>query len=75
MSELPSYQALMAVIEQRRTSRAFVADAVIPDAHYDLILEAAQGHVPRREQHRLSQRRCGGHAARTRSGDGEEDSA
>jgi len=45
MSELAAYQALMAVIEQRRTSRAFAADAVIPDQHYDLILEAAR-HAP-----------------------------
>jgi len=45
MTDLAAYEALMSVVTQRRTSRAFAADAVVPEAHYDLILEAAR-HAP-----------------------------
>ncbi len=40
--DLKSYEALMAVIRDRRTSRAFDADFQIPAEHYDMILEAAR---------------------------------
>jgi len=36
------YDALMEVIRNRVTVRKFDADYVVPDAHYDLILEAAR---------------------------------
>jgi 5,6-dimethylbenzimidazole synthase len=39
------YDALMQVIRSRRTSRAFDPDSVVPDAHYEMILEAAR-HSP-----------------------------
>jgi nitroreductase len=40
-----AYDALMAVIRERKTSRAFDPDFVVPREHYDLILEAAR-HAP-----------------------------
>ena len=40
-----NYDALMAVIESRMTSRAFDPNFVMPEEHYDLILEAAR-HAP-----------------------------
>lgn len=39
------YDALMAVIEGRMTSRAFAPDPAVPQAHVDMILEAAR-HAP-----------------------------
>lgn len=36
------YDALMKVIENRVTNRSFNPDYVVPDEHYDLILEAAR---------------------------------
>lgn len=40
-----AYDALMAVMRERKTSRAFDPDFVVPREHYDLILEAAR-HAP-----------------------------
>jgi nitroreductase len=42
MTTTPTYDALMEVIRDRRTSRAFDPEFEIPRAHYDLILEAAR---------------------------------
>lgn len=42
MTTNPTYDALMEVIRDRRTSRAFDPEFEIPRAHYDLILEAAR---------------------------------
>ena len=42
MTATPTYDALMDVIRDRCTSRAFDPDFEIPRAHYDLILEAAR---------------------------------
>ncbi len=42
MTATPAYDALMDVIRDRRTSRAFDPEFEIPRAHYDLILEAAR---------------------------------
>ena len=39
------YEALMAVVMERKTSRAFDPDYRVPRAHYDMILEAAR-HSP-----------------------------
>jgi len=36
------YEALMDVVRERKTSRAFVADYAVPREHYDMILEAAR---------------------------------
>ncbi len=44
-NQLERYHALMDVIRNRRTSRAFVPDYVVPKEHYELILEAAR-HAP-----------------------------
>ena len=40
-----AYQALMEVVRERKTSRAFDPNFRIPEEHYDLILEAAR-HAP-----------------------------
>lgn len=40
-----NYDALMSVVESRMTSRAFDPSFVMPEEHYDLILEAAR-HAP-----------------------------
>lgn len=45
MTATPQYDALMDVIRERKTSRAFDPDFVVPREHYDLILEAAR-HAP-----------------------------
>jgi nitroreductase len=37
-----AYEALMAVVRERKTSRAFDPDYQVPREHYDLILEAAR---------------------------------
>ena len=42
MTATPTYDALINVIRDRRTSRAFDPEFEIPRAHYDLILEAAR---------------------------------
>ncbi len=39
------YDVLMKVVENRVTTRAFDSSFVVPDGHYDLILEAAR-HAP-----------------------------
>lgn len=39
------YRALMEVVRERKTSRAFDPDFQVPEEHYDLILEAAR-HAP-----------------------------
>lgn len=41
----PAYDALMQVMRERKTSRAFDPNFVVPREHYDLILEAAR-HAP-----------------------------
>ncbi len=45
IGDLTRYDALMQVIRNRVTVRKFDPDYVVPDAHYDLILEAAR-HAP-----------------------------
>ena len=42
MTATPTYDALINVIRDRRTSRAFDPEFEIPRAHYDLILDAAR---------------------------------
>ncbi len=39
------YESLMDIVRERKTSRAFEKDFVVPREHYDLILEAAR-HAP-----------------------------
>ena len=41
----PQYEALMEVVRARKTSRAFDPTFAVPEAHYDMILEAAR-HAP-----------------------------
>jgi 5,6-dimethylbenzimidazole synthase len=36
------YDALMEIVRSRRTSRAFDPDYIVPDAHFEMILEAAR---------------------------------
>ena len=44
-SGYPAYDALMKVVRERKTSRAFDPDYEVPREHYDMILEAAR-HAP-----------------------------
>ncbi|MFQ5972505.1 MAG: nitroreductase family protein [Alphaproteobacteria bacterium] len=44
-ADAPGYQALMEIVRERKTSRAFDPDYEVPREHYDLILEAAR-HAP-----------------------------
>ena len=41
-NQVGRYEALMEIIQARMTNRAFVSDYIVPNEHYEMILEAAR---------------------------------